>query len=91
MEPDPEGHASDGAINMAFYLAGLVVLALIGWELWRTWDTATAPVYKLRKDQWACTQNREIHTLMLGGKFGNLHDSVTTICEQYTHSAGPRR
>ena len=84
-----EGNGNDTAINIAICLAAVAALVLGGWEVWRAWDTSTAPVYKIRKDQWACTRSRQFHTLILSGKHERDHDQVRTICDQYTRSNRP--
>ncbi len=91
MERDGQDYASDGAIDIAFGVIGLIVLALIGWEIWRAWDTTTAATYAIRKDQWTCTQSRQFHSIIMDGRYGRVHDYVRTVCDQYSRSSAPPR
>ncbi len=72
------------AVNAAFYLFGLVVLFLVLWGLWRAWDTAASPVWKLRKDQWACTDSRMRRATLIDGRYGTPRAVSATDCYQYS-------
>ena len=82
------GNGNDAVINACFYVVGAIILCLVGWGLWRAWDDATSPVFKLRKDQWTCSSTRTRTITSVGGKFGRVHTSAVTTCDQYSRSSG---
>ncbi len=74
----------EAVVNAAFYFVGLAVLLLLAWGLWRAWDTAASPVWKLRKDQWTCTDSRTRRATLIDGPHGTARSISATDCYQYS-------
>ena len=80
------GYASDAAINMGFLIVGGAVVAIIAWVFWRAWDDTMSPTYRIRRDQWTCTDARTRSFAIMDGKYGSPHTQSQTTCWQYTRT-----
>jgi hypothetical protein len=59
-------------------LAVALIVILVGFMLW---DTVTADTFTLRKDEWKCTEYRDITTFILAGKV--LVPTVNRQCQAW--------
>ncbi|MDR3513323.1 MAG: hypothetical protein P4L73_16925 [Caulobacteraceae bacterium] len=80
---DGEGNGTDAVINTVFYIVVTLIFLLIGWGIWRVWDTATSPIIALKKSEWTCTDIRKRYFRQVG-RYGNIHAWVTNTCWQYS-------
>lgn len=84
---DPRsGYASDKAINTGFLIVGGAILAIIAWVLWRALDDTMASTYRIRRDQWTCTDARTRSYSVMDGKYGRVYPQSQTTCWQYTRN-----
>jgi hypothetical protein len=88
MRDGSEGNGSDSVFNTVLYAVGALVLALVGWGMWRVWDVATSPTISLKKTEWNCTDRRNKY-LTETGRYGNVHTHVITTCYQYSKTDAP--
>jgi hypothetical protein len=63
-----------------------MIVFMLGYICWRSWNDITSPVIRLRKDQWGCSAS---HTTFppSGGKWGARPTRPLVICDQYTRGA----
>jgi hypothetical protein len=78
------GNGNDATINLVFYLVGAAIVVVAAWTLWRAWDDVTAATYRIRKDQWTCSQSRTRTAALMDGQYGRIHNITQVTCDQYT-------
>ena len=78
---------ANAIVNGAFYVAGAVILTLMGWGVWHVYDDLASPVLRLKKAQWECTISRTQKSTVIDGKWATPRVSTFTTCDQYSRIA----
>ena len=70
------------AFDVAMYAVEVMVVLVFAWAVWHGWMDVTSPTYRLRKDEWTCTQT-DTRAFVEASRAG-VSTSHASKCVQYT-------